>query len=202
MIMGRKKTFKVDAALDRAVELFRERGYLNITMREIADSLGKSRATVYAAFGGKDKLFAQAVHRYGAEIRVAGLSELGSADAPRAALVKVFELAVAGEAGRCLLIDTVMELKCLDRETAGIVEEAMRAMEQCFRAAIERGQVGGEIADSVAPRQTAGALLGLYLGLYVLVRSGTAKEPVRSAVLEQAKGLLPAPAARTARSPD
>ena len=194
LTMGRTKTFEVDVVLDRAVEMFKEHGYLRISMREIADYLRISRTSVYSTFGGKRMLFVQAVRRYGAEIRVAGLSELMSAESPRAALVKVFEVAAAGGAGTCLLIDTAMEQKRPDPEIAGIVQEAIRAMATRFQAAIERGQIAGEIAVSVEPLQTARGLLGLYLGLYMLVRSGTAKEPVLGAVLEEAKGLLPAPA--------
>ena len=194
LIMGRTKKYEVDVVLDRAVEMFREHGYLRLSMREIADYLRISRTSVYSTFGGKRMLFVQAVRRYGAEIRVAGLSELMSAESPRAALVKVFEVAAAGGAGTCLLIDTAMEQKRPDPEIAGIVQEAIRAMATRFQAAIERGQIAGEIAVSVEPLQTARGLLGLYLGLYMLVRSGTAKEPVLGAVLEEVKGLLPASA--------
>ena len=193
LTMGRTKKYEVEVVLDRAVELFREHGYLRLSMREIADYLRISRTSVYSTFGGKRMLFVQAVRRYGAEIRVAGLSELMS-ESPRAALVKVFEVAAAGGAGTCLLIDTAMEQKRPDPEIAGIVQEAIRAMATRFQAAIERGQIAGEIAVSVEPLQTARGLLGLYLGLYMLVRSGTAKEPVLGAVLEEVKGLLPASA--------
>ena len=87
-----------------------------------------------------------------------------------------------------------MEQKHPDPEIAGILEEAIGAMATRFQTAIERGQIAGEIAVSVEPLQTARGLLGLYLGLYMLVRSGTAKEPVLGAVLEEAKGLLAASA--------
>ena len=56
-----------------------------------------------------------------------------------------------------------------------------------------RGAQGaGEVAGNVDPVHTARALLGLYLGLAVLVRSD-AKEPVLRAVVQQARSLLPAP---------
>ena len=61
-----------------------------------------------------------------------------------------------------------------------------------FQGAIERAQGAGEVAGNVDPVHTARALLGLYLGLAVLVRSD-AKEPVLRAVVQQARSLLPAP---------
>ena len=58
-------------------------------------------------------------------------------------------------------------------------------METHFQGAIERAQGAGEV-------DPARALLGLYLGLAVLVRSD-AKKPVLRAVVQQARSLLPAP---------
>jgi len=51
-----------------------------------------------------------------------------------------------------------------------------------------------EIAPGVEPARAGHALLALYLGLYVLMRSGTAGEPVLRAVVRQVEALLPAPA--------
>ena len=48
--MPRKKTFTIEFALDKAMELFWERGYQSTSMREIADHLGLSRSSIYATF--------------------------------------------------------------------------------------------------------------------------------------------------------
>ena len=173
--MPRPKTFAVDTALDKAMELFRERGYAAITMQDVAESLSLSRATIYTNFGDKYALFVQALRHYG-PARAPGLSELRDAPSPRAALLRVFEVAIAGGAGKqrrpCLLINTAMELKPgSDPELGRLVEGAVLDLEERFRDAIERGQSAGEIAASVDPVQMARVLLSQYLGLYVLIRS-------------------------------
>ena len=195
--MGRTKTFSVDAALDQAMELFRKRGYKSTSMQEIADHLNLSRSSIYSTFGDKHALFIQALRRYGPP-RAPGLRALRDAPSPRAALVRVFEVAIAAGAGQqrrpCLLISTAMELMPgSDPEIARLVEGAVLDLEERFRDAIERGQSAGEIAESVDAVQTARALLGLYLGLYVLDRSGTASRSVLEAVARQARALLPTP---------
>ena len=81
---------------------------------------------------------------------------------------------------------------CDAPEIARLVEAAVEDLQERFGHAIERGRVAGEIAASVDPVQTARVLLSLYLGMYVLVRSGAAGEPVLGAVLQQVQALLPA----------
>lgn len=111
---------------------------------------------------------------------------------PRAALVKVFEVARTGGGQRCLMLDTMVKIPADAPEIARLVEAAVEDLQERFGHAIERGRVAGEIAASVDPVQTARVLLSLYLGMYVLVRSGAAGEPVLGAVLQQVQALLPA----------
>ena len=66
---------------------------------------------------------------------------------------------------------------------------ALEAVEQFFFAMIERGKATGELPASLAPRSTAQALLGLFLGVRVLSRSGADKAAL-DAITVQAKVLL------------
>ena len=195
--MPRKKTFTIEFALDKAMELFWERGYQNTSMREIAEHLGLSRSSIYATFGDKHTLFVETLRRYGARCRAPGLSDLGTAPSPRAALLRVFELAIAdADAARqrdhCLLINTAMQLMYSDPEVTLVVESAFLEMENSFRSTIERAAAAGEVTAAVDVVQTARSLLSIYLGLCVLIRSG-ARNEVLQTVTHQVEAMLPAP---------
>ncbi len=194
--MPRKKTFTIEFALDKAMELFWERGYQSTSMREIADHLGLSRSSIYATFGDKHTLFVETLRRYGSECRAPGLSELANAEAPRSALIRVFELAIGTDEvpkhDHCLLINTAMQLMSTDPEVTQVVESAFLDMEASFRRAVERAASQGEVAGGVNATQTARALLSLYLGLCVLIRSGV-RESVLRATVDQVETMLPAP---------
>ena len=182
--MPRSKTFSPEAALDTLPELFLRRGYDALAIREIGDALGVSRSTVYGTFGTKPELFASVLHRYGPP-RAPGLRELRDAPSPRAA-----PAIAAGAAQRCLVLDMIVKMPDSSPAVAGLVKAAVDDLQARFGAAIERGRAAGEIAAGVDPFQAAGALLGLYLGLYVLVHSGVASESVLAAVARQAQALL------------
>ena len=193
--MPRKKTFTVEYALTKALDLFRTRGYRATSMRDIAMHIGVSRSSVYATFGDKHALFLQALRHDGTLCRTPGLAALAESAAPRQAIVNVFESAVAvaveGRARNdCLLINTAMELLPNDREVAAIVEGALLELEGNFRTAVERGIASADISRQVDATQTARSLLSLFLGLQVLVRSRP-DEPLLRAVVHQAGALLP-----------
>ena len=191
--MSRTKTFSPEASLDTLTDLFLRRGYAALAMQEIGDALGVSRSTIYTTFGTRLELFASVLHRYG-PARTPGLCELRDAPSPRAGLVRAFELLSVGGGQRCLVLDTLVKMPDSSPAVAGLVADAVEDLLERFGAAIERGRVAGEIATAVDPIQAAGALLGLYLGLYVLVHSGVARESVLVAMARQAQALLPPPA--------
>jgi AcrR family transcriptional regulator len=62
--MGRPREFDVDAALDRATELFWQRGYEGTSVQDLVDTLGINRASLYATFGDKAQLFDSVLERY------------------------------------------------------------------------------------------------------------------------------------------
>ena len=62
--MSRPRTFEINWALDKALEVFWERGgYDRTPMQAIADQLRLSRSAIYFTFGSKQALFAQALRR-------------------------------------------------------------------------------------------------------------------------------------------
>ena len=197
--MPRTKTFSVDEALDKVTALFRRRGYHDTSMQIIADHLGISRSCVYATYGGKDALFVSALHRYGPSCRGPGLQDLRDASAPRAALIRVFELAIdaAGAVRRpfeqCLLINTAGGFTEPSPEVASVLRTAFQELEDSFRHAIEHAQNLQEVAADVDPVHAAHALLALYLGLQVLLHAGSREQ--RLAPLQLVRSLLPAPRA-------
>ena len=194
--MPRKKTFTIEFALTKALELFRARGYRATSMRDIAKYTGVSRSSVYATFGDKHALFLQALRHDGQISPSAGLSKLTAATAPRQAIIDVFEALVTGVgAGRSdhhnLLINTAMELLPSDLEVAAMVRSALTELEDTFRGAVERGIASAEIARQVDATQAARCLLSLFLGMQVLVRCWP-DETLLRAVVSQAKALVPA----------
>ncbi|WP_405164422.1 TetR/AcrR family transcriptional regulator [Nocardia sp. NBC_01499] len=87
-IRGRPRSFDRKAALERAMELFWERGYRGTSLTDITTALGINRPSLYAAFGNKEALFREAVALYSDNLRGPVESALRGELTARAAIAK------------------------------------------------------------------------------------------------------------------
>ena len=61
---GRPLSFDRDAALEKAMHVFWERGYESASIAELTAAMGITPPSLYAAFGDKEGLFLEAIERY------------------------------------------------------------------------------------------------------------------------------------------
>jgi AcrR family transcriptional regulator len=61
---GRPRSFDVDVALDRAIDVFWREGYDGASVAELTDAMSITATSLYAAFGSKRGLFERAFTRY------------------------------------------------------------------------------------------------------------------------------------------
>src|ERR1700692_1987824 len=62
--MGRPRSFDVEKALDRALQVFWRKGYEAASLSDLTKAVGVNRPSLYAAFGDKETLFRKALDRY------------------------------------------------------------------------------------------------------------------------------------------
>src|SRR5258708_37719747 len=62
--MARPREFDVNAALERAMDVFWSKGYEATSLDDLCAATGLSRSSLYATFGNKRDLLLQTVERY------------------------------------------------------------------------------------------------------------------------------------------
>jgi AcrR family transcriptional regulator len=65
---GRPRGFDRDSALRKAMTIFWEKGFESTSMTDLIEAMGINSPSLYAAFGSKESLFAEAVALYSAEV--------------------------------------------------------------------------------------------------------------------------------------
>jgi AcrR family transcriptional regulator len=60
---GRPREFDVEGALEKAIDVFRQRGYDGTSMTDLLDGMALSRGSLYKAFKDKRSVFLAAYER-------------------------------------------------------------------------------------------------------------------------------------------
>ncbi|MCC8977685.1 TetR/AcrR family transcriptional regulator [Bradyrhizobium acaciae] len=175
---GRPRSFDVEAAVERAMNVFWSRGYHATALPDLLRATKLSRGSLYAAFGDKHSLFLRALDRYIADALARIDVELDPRRAPvdglRAYLAGYVER-TRGANGRrgCLLVATAMELAGQDAEVNRRAAGFFRAMEARMADAFSRAEAAGKLADGVEPASAARILVCFVEGLRVVAKTAS-----------------------------
>lgn len=184
--MARTKDFDPDAVLDRALELFWQRGYEATSMADLVARLGVARASIYATFGGKQEFFAKALQRYldTTDPKImAALSQPGPVLPAVRALIDGYVDAAAEDTGLrgCMVVNSAVELAGRDAGVALLVEASWAHLETTLTSALLRARAQGELGPDAEPRALARFLLVFLQGVRVLERTPDATARLRDA---------------------
>ncbi len=184
----------MQAALDGAMRVFRERGYHAASLSDLSAAMKLTTGSIYKAFNDKRAVFLAALDHYvdlrNAQLRQLLEAETSGFDKLRAALAFYAETSHDAE-GRlgCLVVGSVTEVVTFDPEMAGRVTDAVRRIETMVRDLIRLGQSDGSIPAGVDADVSARTLLCVLEGLRVVGKAGRTRAEMM-AVATQALLLL------------
>ena len=185
--MARTRSFDEDEVLDRAMALFWRKGFEATSIEELVSVSGINRASMYAAFGDKRRLFLAVLDHYLTRVNAERLAILSQGGSATAAIAGFFGTIIAAATGPdrhlgCLITNTLTEVAPTDPEIAAKLQSSLQRIETAFAETIRRGQDMGEIAPGKDASALARFFVGIAQGLRVLARSGTAEPTLRDIV--------------------
>jgi TetR/AcrR family transcriptional repressor of nem operon len=179
--MPRTKSFNEEETLDKATEVFWQKGYNGTPPQDILDGTGLSRSSLYDTYGDKRSLFIKTLHRYRQTVTADAIQYLDDSPEPAQAIRIIFNSAYEAfttlhPRKGCLMVNTLNELAPHDEEVENIVMENRQALEDAYMRAIRRGQQQGQITRSHQPRALARFLLNSLWGLTTNLKLGLDKK--------------------------
>ncbi|MFK7765495.1 MAG: TetR/AcrR family transcriptional regulator [Roseobacter sp.] len=189
-----EKSFDIDEATDKAIEVFWKKGFEATSMADLIEAMQINKGSLYNAFGSKKALFDRALARYDQKNRAARIAKLRQQTDPVAAIRALFNALIdeARDDPRnlgCFIINTAQDLPNQPPEVADAVRTFLTDIEDFLRDMILRGQEKGQIAPQIDPNTTAQALLSMVVGLRLLSR-GAAGIPALESTRDAAMRLL------------
>ncbi|MBB3963328.1 TetR/AcrR family transcriptional regulator [Rhizobium metallidurans] len=191
---GRPRAFDLDAALDRALEVFSERGYQAASISDLTEAMGLTSGSVYKAFKDKRGVFLASFERYRTVRRVlldARLKNAGTGRDKIRELLAFYADASHGLSGKrgCLVVSSANDLALFDEEAANQIKTAAAINEARILDLLRLGQTDGSISPSVDAESCARTLFCLTQGMRIAGKTGRGQEEM-AAVVDNAMQLV------------
>jgi AcrR family transcriptional regulator len=175
--MGRTREYDDDTVLAGAMEAFRRKGYVALSIRDLEEATGLKAGSIYNSFGDKAGLFAAAFSHYNRVVLLRRIAEHAGAKAGLAGLRALF-LSLLREPNDgsfgCLITNAAIEFGGRDRPPSG-VEEGLRVLSETLTSRLMSASSAGTLRAGIDPVLAAMRLAAMYQGILVLVRAGQGK---------------------------
>ncbi|BCF94998.1 TetR/AcrR family transcriptional regulator [Paraburkholderia largidicola] len=173
--MARPREFDENAVLDAAALQFWIYGYTATSVRDLAQGMGITGASLFNAFGDKRSLFERALAHYIERSfgdRVSRFERsLPPLEAIKAFFREIVERSVRDRDRKgCLLVNSALEVAPHDADFQGMITNVLMEVEAFFLRCVRAGQRAGEISTAQPADDLARLLLGAHLGIRVLAR--------------------------------
>lgn len=194
--MARPREFDRESALERAMDVFWQKGFSATSTDDLLGAMGIGRQSLYNAFGDKRTLYVEALRAYQARVTSVHLARLS---APRSALAGVRALLVglvpeddAERAKGCMGVGSVCELGAGDRELAELRRATSAVLDRGIVARVREGQASGEIDRAMDANETSAFVQMAMTGIQVAARGGAGAAELRRLALFAVDRLVPA----------
>lgn len=189
--MARPREFDENAVLEAAVHRFWMYGYEATSVRDLAQDMGITGASLYNAFGDKRSLFQRSLAWYVENSFGERVARFERTLSPRSAIEgffrEIIDRSVCDKDRKgCLLVNSALEVAPHDPEFRATIADVLVKIEAFFRRCVLAGQHSGEIPSAQSADDLARMLLGIHLGIRVLART----RPKRSVLEGMARPAL------------
>ncbi len=185
--MPRTKQFNEKEVLNKAMELFWEKGFHATSMQDLVLRLGINRASLYDTFGGKEELFNKAFQHYrntnGTIIKTLFEKEHSVKEGLNILFDKAIQESIEDECRKgCFVVNTTTELVPSDKKIHKVLKENKENIEKLFIDYIQKGIDSGEISPLKNPNNIGLMLFTLYNGMRVLAKIDPDPQKLKSMV--------------------
>jgi TetR/AcrR family transcriptional repressor of nem operon len=172
--MARPREFDEELVLNSAVEGFWQNGYEATSVRDLAQRMGLTQASLYNAFGDKRSLYRTALNHYIEQSfgsRVARFETLPPREAISAFFEEIIDRSINDPSRKgCMLVNSALELAPHDPEFQQTIAGVLVEVEDFFLRCVATGQHAGTISTAQSAEDLSRLLLGIHLAIRVMAR--------------------------------
>jgi len=184
--MPNPKGYNREEVLDRAIELFRRKGYAGTSTAELVEEMRVNRKSMYAEFGSKQEIFEAALERY-SEVHLARvLAPIENPQANADTIRQTFSGYASAIDGPfnglgCLMANTAVERAALDPGSARFVDAYLERLNRSFLNALKNARDTGDVSDQSNLDDLSAFFAMSVVGVSALIRAKAPSERVHAA---------------------
>ena len=194
-LMGRRREFDVEKALEAALCVFWRKGYEGASYADLTEATGVERPALYSAFGNKEALFGLALARY-YERYLDYIPEALELPTSRDVVARILHRAIdlntryPDHAG-CLAINGVLAGSDESEPIRQALIDARASGEAQLRERFDRAKAEGDLPKTAKSDALAAFVMAVLHGMAVQAKAGFSRKMLE-AVAEQALSTWPA----------
>jgi len=170
--MPKTKQFDETEVLQKAKEVFSEKGYNGTSMDDLVQATGLSRSSIYDTFGDKHGLFMKSLDHYRCTQQSELEQQCAKTESPKKKIRAIFDYTIKEilndkDRKGCLLVNVSMELSAVDQEVAALSQSNMEELEKIFSSLVKEGQSTGEISKKFTAKALGRHLYSSLMGMRV-----------------------------------
>ena len=175
--MARNRNFDELEILDKAIEIFKVRGYRGTTPEDLVNNLGISRSSLYNTFGDKYSLLLKALQRYSERTETSLSQIVAQVEDPTEGINQIFKLSVEGTypggiPQGCFLVNLVFEFGPEGADAFDIVRKSIDDTKRALLHFVIEGQKTGNINSRLRAESVADYLQNSINGIVVSAKAG------------------------------
>ena len=191
--MARPKEFDRDVALERAMFVFWSKGYAATSTDDLLQAMKIGRQSMYHTFGGKRRLYVEALERYQLASVAAHIKRLRSIASPlagiEALLVGVISSDKVTREKGCMGVGAICEFGNADPELAELRAQSGGMLHKALVERLQDAHAAGEIGEAVDIERAARFIETTMLGLQVAAKAGESARALRDMAAFAVAGL-------------
>lgn len=165
--MARNVEFNEEEAIEKAMEVFWEKGYSAASMRDLTTAMKINSSSLYNTIGDKHALFVKCIKHYTQSNMELARKRAQAARSPLNAIIDLLNDSVndiINKANSCMIIKTTFEIANDDEEILGILKYNGDSTYQLIDSLLQKAKQQGELAADVEPAILSDYLISLITG--------------------------------------
>jgi TetR/AcrR family transcriptional regulator, transcriptional repressor for nem operon len=182
------KHFDPDLTLERALRLFWRRGEAATNIRDVVESTGVNRSSLYNAYGGKQELYLAALGRYLERHSRPAFERLAADGRGLPAVHEFFDELIrarcAGEYARwgCMVTNAHLDAATAEPRVQSLLQAHHQRLRSALRTALEAAARDGQLAPGADLGGCSEQLTLLAYGINMRSRGGAPEAELRRGV--------------------